>query len=198
MIEGLKPLYNSILRPIAMILAKIGVHPNHLTLCGVLLFGTCGFYTAFGRWKFAIIFMVLGACMDGLDGVLAREANKKSVFGAIFDSVCDRITEILWLGGILWYYLYSQDTNFLGAILVFTTITGSILISYVKARAEGAGVDCSRGLMQRPERLIIVAAFQMLGPARMIWGLGALSVLCYVTVIQRIVIVWQNAKKVSR
>ncbi len=195
MIEGLKPLYNAVLRPFARCIAKTGIHPNALTVFGVLLFGIGGWLTVLGFWRWALLVGTIGACMDGLDGVVAREADKRSFFGAVLDSVCDRFTEIIWLGSLALYYVNNPRFDGLNILLAFAALTGSFMVSYVKARAEGAGIVCDKGLMQRPERLIVLAVFQFIGPEIMSWGLGIVAGLTYLTVFQRIFIVWRNYKK---
>jgi CDP-diacylglycerol--glycerol-3-phosphate 3-phosphatidyltransferase len=186
MLEGLKPLYNSVLRPFARFLMRFGIHPNHITIFGLILFMTAGYLSGIGRWYSALIFVILGATMDGLDGVLARESGKKSVFGAILDSSCDRLTEIFLLLGILAYYIKGGLTNTWGIYLCFTGISGSVMVSYIKARCEGAGVSCSRGLMQRPERIILLSAGLLAGSGPMLWFLLALTIFASVTVVQRL------------
>ncbi len=189
MIEGLKPFYERILRPALRLFVRIGVKPNDLTLFGVFLFGVSGWYCAQGQWWIATAFLIVAAFMDGWDGLLARETNQKSDFGAILDSTCDRITEILLFGGLLAYYAAQPVPNAAGVYLCFAAVTGSLMVSYVKARAEGQGVQCRGGLLQRPERIILLAVFLVSGPTVMLWGIGALSVLAYATVLQRIRIV---------
>ena len=195
MIERLKPLYNAGLRPFARLLAGIGIHPDILTAIGLILFGFGGWLTLLGYWRYALIALVIGSLMDGLDGVLARETDRRSTFGAVLDSVCDRFTEIIWIGSIIVFYI--NNAVFIGmyVYLGFAAITGSLMVSYVKARSEGAGAECNKGFLQRPERLIILALFQLLGPEIMPWGLGIIAVLSYLTVLQRLYLVWKIYKK---
>ena len=195
MIERLRPLYNAGLRPFARLLARLGIHPDILTIVGLILFGVGGWFTVLGYWKTALFALVSGSLMDGLDGVLARETDKRSTFGAVLDSVCDRFTEIIWLGSIIVFYLRNTAFNNVYLFLAFTAITGSLMVSYVKARAEGAGIEGIKGLLQRPERLIILAVFQLLGPDTMPWGLGIIAVLAYFTVLQRLYLVWRIYRK---
>jgi len=196
MIEGLKPLYVAALKPLSRLLSRFGIHPNAITITGVLFFCAGGYVTAIGYWKTALLFFGVGACMDGLDGVLARDRGKKSRFGAVLDSVCDRITEIAWLGSLMAYYCMNRITIL--PLLVFAALCSSIMVSYVKARAEGAGFECSRGVLQRPERLIILALFQFLGPRYMAWGLAAIAGLSVFTVFQRLIEVWKQYKAEKR
>jgi CDP-diacylglycerol--glycerol-3-phosphate 3-phosphatidyltransferase len=195
MLENLKPWYNATLRPFARLCGRLGIHPNMVTLAGVGLFAISGWYLAWGHWRRAVVIGIIGACMDGLDGVIAREQNKKTIFGAILDSTCDRITEILLLGGISVWYLTSEGASHVGVMLAFAAVTGSLMVSYVKARAEGAGVPCKEGFFQRPERLVFLCVFILLGSKILVWGLGLLAVFSYVTAIQRIFIVWGEIQR---
>ena len=195
MIERLKPLYNAGLRPFARLLARTGIHPDILTVIGLILFGFGGWLTVLGYWRCALIVLVIGSLMDGLDGVLAREADRRSTFGAVLDSVCDRFTEIIWIGSIIVFYIKNAVFNGMYIYISFAAITGSLMVSYVKASAEGAGIECSKGILQRPERLIILALFQLLGPEKMPWGLGIIAVFSYLTVLQRLHLVWKTYKK---
>ena len=186
MIEGLKPFYNNTLRPIARFFNVIGLHPNYVTLFGLLLFIAAAWFCAVSRWFYAFAVVVAGSCMDGLDGMIARENNLNSKFGAILDSTCDRITEMALLGGIAFFYINSTSYRFWGPVLCFIALNSSFLISYIKARCEGVGISCNRGILQRPERLILLSAGLLTGPSIMIWILVGISVLGFATIIQRI------------
>ncbi|MBD3316884.1 MAG: CDP-alcohol phosphatidyltransferase family protein [Chitinivibrionales bacterium] len=185
MIEGLKPGYNAFLLPAARTMVRIGVHPNALTIFGVVIYAVAGVYAAVGRWWPSVIAAILGGFLDGLDGLVAREGGLRSRFGAVLDSSCDRLTEIVWFGGLLVYFLRDPHVRFWGALLVFFALAGGIMVSYVKARAEGVGLECKRGLLQRPERLLLFGACLIAGPW-MVWGLALLTLLSYITVVQRL------------
>jgi CDP-diacylglycerol--glycerol-3-phosphate 3-phosphatidyltransferase len=124
--------------------------------------------------------------MDGLDGVLARESGKKTVFGAVLDSSCDRLTEIALFLGILIFYLKGNPADHTGVILCFAGISGSIMVSYIKARCEGAGLPCKGGILQRPERIVLLSIGLLTGPNVMLWILSGLNILAWFTVVQRL------------
>lgn len=192
MIEGLKPLYNKVLKP----LANCGLHPNTVTSLGLLMFIVASSITAIGYWKTGLIIGTTGAIMDGLDGVIARVTGKGSVFGAFYDSVTDRLTEIAWLSALLYYYLIFKNNSHgaLPIISIFIVLSGSLMVSYLRARAEAVGAKSPGGILQRPERLIILAVFQFIGPEAMKWGLLIVGILAYVTVIQRMMITYKELK----
>jgi len=152
------------LNPIINFLVKTGITPNGITIIGfivtiisstILIVGAemrdkdnHQYITLFG------IVLLLAGVFDMLDGQLARKTNKITVFGALFDSVIDRYSEMIMFFGIA-YYLVSYH-YFLSGVFAFVAMIGSIMVSYVRARAEGLGVDCSIGIMQRPERVLTI------------------------------------------
>jgi CDP-diacylglycerol--glycerol-3-phosphate 3-phosphatidyltransferase len=155
--------YNA-LDPIINLLIKMRLTPNGITIIGFLItivatviliagaeLGTRG-DTRYITW-FGVILLLAGV-FDMLDGQLARKTNKMTKFGALFDSVIDRYSEMVMFFGIA-YYLVSYH-YFLSGVFSFIAMIGSIMVSYVRARAEGLGEDCSIGIMQRPERVLTV------------------------------------------
>ncbi|MBN1601742.1 MAG: CDP-alcohol phosphatidyltransferase family protein [Chitinispirillaceae bacterium] len=186
MLETLKPLYNKTLKPLALFLARLGLHPNHLTVAGVLFFAAAAVLCVYDYWKFSLLFVIAGGIFDGLDGVVARETGQSSVFGSILDSSCDRITEIVLLLGIMVYFLLETPVNNIGVILCFCAVSASLMVSYVKARCEGASVQCKGGILQRPERIILLSAGLLMGAHVMRWILGIIAVLGLFTSIQRL------------
>ena len=103
--------------------------------------------------------ILIAGLFDMMDGRLARIANLSSSFGAFYDSVMDRYSELVMFLGIC-FYLISQD-YFLSSLFAFVALIGSIMVSYIRARAEGIGVDCSVGMMQRPARVVTIGASAM-------------------------------------
>jgi CDP-diacylglycerol---glycerol-3-phosphate 3-phosphatidyltransferase len=197
MVELLKPLSNNLLHPFVRPLVKIGIRPNHLTVAGLTLSCIAAWFVFSGRWTSACIIAVAGSLLDLLDGVVARESNQKSVFGAILDSSCDRLGETILLFGVLGRFLTDHpalpDKTVLtlpvsawGIIFCYSAITLSLVVSYVKARCEGEGVPCAGGLLRRPERIILICVGLLAGPAVMVWILAVLSLLAVFTVLQRL------------
>jgi len=153
-----------IIDPFVKLLIKIGLTPNAVTSIGFVLNvgvaaifiigaedGNRGDFTYVG-WAGALI--LFAGLFDMLDGQVARLGNMKSVFGALYDSVLDRYSELIMFLGIC-YYLVAHH-YFLSSIFAFIALIGSMMVSYVRARAEGLGVDSKGGLMQRPERVITI------------------------------------------
>ncbi len=158
-----KGAYN-VLNPIIRILVKTGITPNGITTIGFLITivsalilivgaeigirGDTKYITWFG------VILLLAGIFDMLDGQLARKTNNMTTFGALFDSVIDRYSEMVMFFGIT-YYLVSYH-YFLSGVFAFIAMIGSIMVSYVRARAEGLGVECKIGIMQRPERVLTI------------------------------------------
>jgi phosphatidylglycerophosphate synthase len=138
---------------ISLPLVKAGISPNHITVVGMLLSLVSGLLFATGSIFLGGFFLWLSAVLDPIDGTVARLSGKVSRFGALFDSTLDRYSEFFVFFGLLIYF--NSGWMF---ITVMLALMGSILVSYVKARAEGLGQKEVRGLMQRPERIILLIA----------------------------------------
>ena len=168
--------------PVARALLRAHVRPNHLTLVGlgVSILAACAF--AQGSLRTGAALLTLAGLFDFFDGSLARLANSVSAFGAFLDSVVDRYSDLVVLLGVVLYYHRAADTT--GVSLTIGALVGTIMTSYTKARAQSIGVACEIGLIERPERLVVLiagAAFNVLTPAMI-----ALAVLTNLTALQRI------------
>lgn len=159
MISQLKGVANAALRPVARFLIRIGFRPDWLTFLGLVvsLVATWAFAQGHLRWGAALI--GVGGCFDILDGQVAREGRTESKFGALLDSTSDRYSEIFLYFGIGAYLVRQHEWpgKWLAITLLFFALAGSLMVSYVRARAEGLGEDCKVGFMQRPERLVRLA-----------------------------------------
>jgi CDP-diacylglycerol--glycerol-3-phosphate 3-phosphatidyltransferase len=156
-----------IIDPFVKVLIKLGLTPNAVTTIGfVLNIGVAVIFIIGGEegnrgdltyvgWAGGLI--LFAGLFDMLDGQVARLGNMKSVFGALYDSVLDRYSELVMFLGIC-YYLVAHH-YFLSSIFAFIAMIGSMMVSYVRARAEGLGIECKGGLMQRPERVITIGVF---------------------------------------
>jgi CDP-diacylglycerol--glycerol-3-phosphate 3-phosphatidyltransferase len=159
-----------VIDPFVRLLIKLGLTPNAVTTIGFVLNigvavifiiggekGNRGDLTYIG-WAGALI--LFAGLFDMLDGQVARLGNMKSTFGALYDSVLDRYSEQIMFLGIC-YYLVAHH-YFLSSIFAFIALMGSMMVSYVRARAEGLGIECSGGLMQRPERVVTIGVFAII------------------------------------
>jgi CDP-diacylglycerol--glycerol-3-phosphate 3-phosphatidyltransferase len=170
------------------------VTPNMLTVFGALLQGLAGLIAASGQLTLAGLALFAFAPIDGLDGALARRLGVRSRFGAFLDSTLDRYADAAILFGLL---IYTTDQQLiLEQRLVFVTLVGALLISYTRARAEALGIECKIGLLSRVERYFILSATLILQQVTL--GLIVLAVLTHVTVIQRVLHVYQAMQRDER
>lgn len=171
-------IYN-ILHPFIMLMHKMGVTPNMITTFGLLLNIGAAVVFIIGAEQqdradmtyvgIGGVTILIAGLFDMMDGRLARLKNMSSPFGAFYDSVIDRYSELVMFLGIC-YYLISQD-YFLSSLFAFVALIGSMMVSYTRSRAEGIGVDCSVGMMQRPARVVTIGAAAMFcGIAYYIFG----------------------------
>jgi len=155
-----------IIDPLVRGLVKIGVTPNMITFTGLLLnavsccvfiYGAiCGERGDFSYVGWGGLIILLAGLFDMMDGQVARIGKMSSSYGALFDSVIDRYSELIVFFGIC-YYLILQG-YFFSSLFAFVALIGSMMVSYIRARAEGLGIECKGGFMQRPERVVIVGA----------------------------------------
>lgn len=163
--DKLQLLIYKVINPIVRLFIKVGLTPNMVTFIGLLLNIMVAAILIFGAeksnrgdlsyigWAGALI--LFAGLFDMLDGQVARLSNKSSKFGALFDSVLDRYSEMILFFGIC-YYLVAHH-YFLSSVLAFLALIGSMMVSYTRSRAEGLGVSCKGGLMQRPERIVLIS-----------------------------------------
>ena len=168
--------------PAAQLFAAGGLTPNKVTIAGGFLSLGAGYLAGRGHLTGAGALVVASGALDLVDGTLARLTGRKTRFGAVLDSTIDRLGEAAVLFGLLALYSGLGDTS--KVLLVFATMVGSVLTSYIKARAEGVGIECNVGILTRGERVVIMALGLLLGqvPAAL-WTLALLS---YVTAGQRL------------
>lgn len=167
--DGIQKGIYFIINPFVKFLIRIGVTPNMVTTIGLLgnLAAACiiawaGYLAAIDpthlrfdliTWGGAVT--ILFSLFDMLDGQVARLGNMESRFGALYDSVLDRYCELLTLGALSYFLIMAGYP--VGALVTFVALVGSIMVSYVRARAEGVGIECKVGFMQRPERVVVTS-----------------------------------------
>jgi CDP-diacylglycerol--glycerol-3-phosphate 3-phosphatidyltransferase len=189
------------IKPLMDALVRRRVHPNLITTVGFLV--TCGAGLCFfrGHLGWGGFLILLGGLFDILDGYVARGTGLASVFGSFYDSTLDRVSEIVVFIGL--FSVYSGGHPYVGEPwMVYTValaLAGSLMISYTRARAEGLGIDCKVGLMQRPERVVLLGIAAMLGTkwdgVVLTWVLIAMAVLTNLTAFQRIVWVYRFTRR---
>lgn len=170
-------------QPAARLLSKAGISPNALSVCGFELNLAAGAAIATGHLVWGGLLVLFSGLFDLMDGALARASGRTTSFGALLDSTLDRLSEAAVLLGLL--ILYLGQPSALGLLLVYLTFVGSVLVSYVKARGEGLGLECNVGLFTRPERVVLLAAGLLTG--QVIIALVVVALLSYFTAVQRLV-----------
>ena len=170
------------LDPLGVFFNRLGLTPNMMTMLGLLGNTVGAFYLARGEMLTGGLFVLLMTPIDALDGTMARLRGELSDFGAFVDSVTDRYSELIIYGGLLYHFLYLGDP--LGGLLVFGAAAGSVLVSYVKARAEGLGYEAKIGLLTRVERYLVLAPSLVFNQPLI--GLGIIAVFANITALQRV------------
>ncbi len=179
-----------IIDPIVSVLARLGVSPDALTVLGMLFHILFAWLIANGRMQLAGVAIFLLIPMDALDGALARKIGRKGNFGAFLDSTLDRIAEIILYAGYMIYFMNQDEIWFVAA--AYVAVTGSLMVSYTRSRAEALGASCKVGLLTRVERYVVIVVSLIINQPE--WGLIILAVGTYITVIQRGVHIWRQMK----
>ena len=144
--------YSKLIQPIVDWSVKSGIHPNTVTWAGLFFTLVAANFFRLGSFFMGGVFLVVAGTCDVLDGQIARQTGHKNKFGAFFDSMIDRYSDIIVFLGLAVYFdkLYIY-------VLIILAISGSLLTSYTRSRAGALGIDCKVGLMQRPERVTYIA-----------------------------------------
>lgn len=174
-------------------LALSRIHPNVLTFLGLLINTVAAVLLAAGQFRWAGVVIISAGLFDMVDGRVARATNQVTRFGGFFDSVLDRYSDLALLMGLLVYY--GNISRPFYVVLTAIVMTGSVMVSYTRARAENTIPSCKVGFMERPERvvlLIIGALFDRMAPV-----LWVIALLANVTVIHRMAFTYQEAKRLE-
>ena len=203
--DTLQRFIYSAIDPFLRLLLRLHITPNVMTVMGLV-------GNAIAAWLFVLaaqrlgsdeasayalvawggVVILLSGLLDMMDGRLARLGNLSSKFGALLDSSLDRYSELLTLSGIALLLLRAGDDWFWAAVATFAAIIGSVMVSYVRARAEGLGISCKVGLMQRPERVVVTAVAAIAtglvsDPLWLAIGMTIIALLANLTAIWRII-----------
>lgn len=192
-----------LLDPVVAGLVRAGVHPNVISTAGFLI-TLAAAAIVFARHLFiGVVVFLIGGMMDILDGNVARRSGLASKFGSFYDSTLDRVSEIVFYFS-LYAFFRPLDAFWWVGYVVITAMVGSLMVSYTRARAEALGVECAVGLMQRPERVVLIGVGGLLtvvaagiDPAWEYWPLlvaiGLIAVLANLTALERIRSVYRVA-----
>lgn len=183
-------LGHSLDAPLGFIAKRIPFSPNTLTVTGFVITVIASFVIPFNIRLGGVLIMI-GGIFDMLDGVVARTSGKTTKFGAFLDSVLDRYSDAFLFLSIAWYLAAHGDHT--GSFLSIGTMLGALLISYTRARAEGLGESCHTGIMERPERIILLIFATVIG--WLVPILWVMLILTHITVLQRAYYVWKRTNK---
>lgn len=203
--KSVERVFYAATNPIAEWLLRIHVHPNTLTTIGALLVTVSAVAFAFGAVRSGGALLLLSGVVDTFDGQVARRGGMVSKFGAFYDSTLDRVGDGATFIGIAVYLLHAPGVAWRieTAVLCMIAVLSSLLVSYARARAEGLGLDCSVGLVQRAERLIAVGVPSVLvgpGPGGIVLQVivAVLALLSTITVVQRFLYVYRITRGTDR
>lgn len=210
--------FNKVLQPVVQLVRVLHLSPNMISTIGVIPSLVAAFCLAYGWFVVGGILILLGGMLDMIDGKLARLTNRTSKFGALYDSTLDRLAEIAMYTGLGYYFVF-QGMH-LTSLLVVIAASGSIMVSYVRARAESHGFQCNVGWMRRGERIVILGGSALLSfypapfdalmiailrvlpmdwtyyypPMPLTLGIAIVAVFTQITVAQRIYEVWRQTR----
>jgi len=202
--EEIETRYLKIMKPAARFLSKSGVDPNLMTAVGCFFNGLAGLVYAHGAFFWAAWVVLIAGLCDTLDGLIARLTHKQSAYGAFFDNILDRYSDLFLFLGMAYFFMSDETlygfawnirikSGFWPIIWIILALSGSFLVSYTRARAEGLGLECKQGIMQRPELLVLLilgswfSALPRAGFLIFEITLGLLAILTHLTALQRIV-----------
>ncbi|MCA9916403.1 MAG: CDP-alcohol phosphatidyltransferase family protein [Anaerolineales bacterium] len=183
-----------IIDPIVDYLARYRFSPDALTVVGMLAHFLFAWLIAQGHMTWAAVATFFIAPLDAFDGALARKlGHKQGGFGAFLDSTLDRLAEIILFGGFILFYVREENALMLG--IAYLAITGSIMVSYARARAEALGYTCKVGIASRVERYFVIITFLFFNLPDV--AMIILAIATYITVGQRMYTVWRQANAAS-
>jgi CDP-diacylglycerol--glycerol-3-phosphate 3-phosphatidyltransferase len=185
----MRALFKGVLDPIAAFLNSIGLTPNTLTLIGLAGNAVGAYFLMQGNMLVGGLIILIMGPIDALDGTMARLRGEPSTFGAFVDSVTDRYSELLTYLGLLIYYL--QEGDWMASGLVYLAAAGSVLVSYVRARAEALDYDAKVGILTRLERYVVLVPSLVFNVPKI--GIGIIALLANITAFHRILHVRRQA-----
>ncbi len=188
--DNVKSVYYKLLRPVTQIFAGLHIHPNWITGFGFLFSGLAAYFFVIQYIRLAAVMVFVSGILDNIDGVVARENNQETKFGALLDSTLDRYSEILIFFGMAFYFI--QQGWYVTAGIVAFALGGSLMVSYVRSRAEGLGITCQVGFMQRASRIIVIGLGALIHPVMMAVSVYLIAFFANFTAVQRILHVWHH------
>ena len=191
--RGIGLFFGAIINRIVRWLALSRIHPNVLTFIGLVINIGAAALFAVGQFPWAGVVVICAGLFDMVDGRVARATSQVTAFGGFFDSVIDRYSDLALYVGLLVYY--ASINRFFYIVLTAIVMTGSVMVSYTRARAENVIPKCKVGFLERPERIVLIILGALAG--RMAAVLWVIAVLSNLTVIHRMLYTWQECKRLE-
>lgn len=188
--ERARVITSGLVARVAGLISRTGLTPNMLTILGFVMSVVTGVVLSRGSFAAGGILMLVASLFDALDGSVARVTNRVSKFGGFFDSTLDRLAEAFIYLGVLVYFVEQPDGRE-EAILTYLAMVGSLMVSYARARAEGAGYECKVGLFTRFERIVVFATGLLFSQVRI--ALWIIVIGSFMTVLYRVWHVWKQS-----
>lgn len=188
--DWLKNFYLNILTPVVNFFIAREINPNLFTTIGFIVSIGSAYFFGIGSLALAGALVLLSGTFDIIDGKVARATNRVTKFGALYDSTLDRYAEVIMFFGLA-YYFVSLDYLW-RSVAVSIALGGSLMVSYVRARAEGLGFDCKVGIMQRPERIVLIGFGAIIHEYVLMGAVIAIAILANFTAGQRLYHVWAS------
>lgn len=188
--EHWKTFYSTAIDPVINFFIRLNANPNMFTTLGFLVSIAAAYFAAQGSFRIASLLLLLSGVCDTFDGKVARAGGRTTKFGALYDSSLDRYAEVLYFLGMAAYFVHAEWYK--TSVAIFIGLGGSMMVSYVRARAEGLGFECKVGLLQRPERILLLAVGGLIHLYALATAIWIIAILANVTAVQRI---WHIRKK---
>jgi CDP-diacylglycerol--glycerol-3-phosphate 3-phosphatidyltransferase len=182
--ERLQKIFLKIMSPLISFFTKWSISPNAISIAGLIITSFAAAAFTVGRIRLGGILVLLGGLCDTFDGSIARSAGSATHFGAFVDSVIDRYCELVMFFGITAHFVWVED--YLTSIVAFVALCGSIMVSYCRARAESLGFEAKIGIMQRPERIVLLGFGALIHIIAFKIAIWAIAILANATALQRI------------
>jgi CDP-diacylglycerol--glycerol-3-phosphate 3-phosphatidyltransferase len=189
--DFLRGRFKGVIEPVAAFFNHLGIYPNTMTILGLAGNIVGALFISQGKMTIGGLFVLAMGPVDALDGTMARLRGEPTTFGAFVDSVTDRYSELVIYGALLYYFM--QQSDWLSAVAVFAAASGSVLVSYIRARAASLGYDTKVGILSRFERFVVLSPALVFNIPRV--GIWIIAILGNITALQRIWDVRRRAHK---
>jgi len=199
--DRVRTTFLKIIAPVINFFIKRRLNPNHFTTIGLIVSIFAAYLFGSGRLRWGGLVMLIGGLFDVIDGRVARATNRVTKFGALYDSTLDRYSEVMIFFGLAYFFVtvpwQSNNINvsLIAAIAVSVAIGGSIMTSYVRARAEGLGLGCKVGVMQRTERVLFISLGALIHNVALVVAIFLVAIFSNITTIQRVYHVWLTERR---